>query len=172
MELLFKNKTTLSKENYMQLVHFHQEKNNWKYWLYTGIFSVLFILCIIFQVIAQNYFSACIILLALLFFWAYRLMEPYYKTKKELQSKKVQENLINYYFFYDTYFKIKNKIGTSKIKYYKIYRVYEKEDFFYLYFDKSNAFIIDKSGFTLGNKTTFSQFLKKKFPFKFKIENT
>ena len=30
MEALFKNKTKLSEENYLNLVQFHQKKNNWK----------------------------------------------------------------------------------------------------------------------------------------------
>lgn len=168
MQILFKNKTTLSPENYIHLVQFHQEKNNWKYWLYTAFVSTLFLVCISFQFVFQNYFIACIFLACFLVFLGYRFIQPYHKTKKELQSKKVQNNLVNYYFFYDNYFRIKNAIGNSKLKYYKLYRVYENDNYFYLYLDKNNSLIIEKFGFMIGDVTSFRNFMKRKVRFKFK----
>ena len=43
MEPLFRNKTTMSKEIYTQLLQFHQRKYNWKYWLYTAGLFLLFV---------------------------------------------------------------------------------------------------------------------------------
>ena len=168
MEPLFKNKTTLSKKNYIELVKFHQKKNNWKYYLYTAIFSILFVFCISVQIANKYYLPAIILFLCFFAFLAYRFIQPYYKTKKEFQSDKVQKNLVNYYFFYKEYFKVKNKMGSFKLRYYKIYRAYENENYFYLYLDKDYAFIIEKSGFIIGNKDEFRDFIKSKLRFKFK----
>lgn len=170
MQALFKNKTVLSSKNYLHLVDFHQKKNNWKYWLYTATLSLLFIIAISFQLIAKKYFIAVLLFVAFLAFLGYRFIQPYYKTKKELTSDKVQKNLINYYFFYEKYFRVKNTLGNSKLKYYKLYRVYENEQYFYLYLDKSNALIVEKNGFMIGNVNSFRNFIKNKVRFKFKKE--
>ncbi len=168
MEPLFKNKTTLSEKNYLDLVQFHQKKNNWKYWIYTAIVSILFVVIISYQVANHVYLHVSILAIFFIGFLLYRFVYPYYKTGKELKSDKVQNSLVNYYLFYDKYFKIKNKLGNSKIRYYKLYRVYESKNFFYLYLDKNNAFILEKSGFVIGNIDSFRKFMKNKMWLKFK----
>ncbi len=168
MKPLFKNKTTLSKKNYMSLLKFHQSKNNWKYWVYTAFFSVLFIICIIFQIVAKNYLISILIFLLFLTFLTYRFFFPTYKAKKELHSSKIQNNLVNYYMFFEKYFKIKNQISTAKIKYHKLYKAYNNNDYFYLYIDKNNAFIIEKTGFLIGDAKSFEKFMKRKLGIKWK----
>ena len=59
-------------------------------------------------------------------------------------------------------------MGSFKLRYYKIYRAYENKNYFYLYLNKDYAFIIEKSGFIIGNKDEFRNFIKSKFRFKFK----
>lgn len=168
MEPLFKNKTLLSEENYLDLVEFHQKKNNWKYWMYNFIFSCLFIFLIISHIVMHNYLYIFIFSFCFIIFLVYRFVYPYYKTSKELKSDKVQHNLENYYLFYEKYIKIKNKLGVSKIRYYKLYKVYENENYFYIYLNKTNAFILDKSGFLIGNVESFKKFMKGKVWLKFK----
>ena len=75
---------------------------------------------------------------------------------------------MNYYFFYENYFRVKNTIGNSKLKYYKLYRVYENENYFYLYLNKDNCLILEKSGFMIGSTDDFRSFMKNKVRFKFK----
>lgn len=168
MEPLFKNKTVMSRENYIHLLEFHQKKNNWKYWLYTAFFSVSFIFCTAVHIVNKNYSFALLFFLFFFGFLLYRFIEPYRKTEKELQSDKIQNNLVNYYFFYEKCFKVKNKLGNNTVKYHKLYKAYENENYFYLYLNKNVAFIIDKSGFTIGNEKSFEKFLKNKMWFKFK----
>ena len=168
MEPLFKNKTNLSKKNYIELVKFHQNKNNWKYFLYTAFYAFLFIICISIQIASKYYFPAILFFLFFLAFLAYRLIEPVYKTKKEYQSEKIQKNLVNYYLFYEKYLRIRNKMGNFKLKYNKIYKAFENDNFFYLYINKDYAFILEKSGFLIGNADSFEKFLKNKLRFKFK----
>lgn len=167
MEALFKNKTKLSEENYLNLVQFHQKKNNWKYRLYTIIVSILFIVIISFQISNHSFLQAIFLFVFFIGFILYRFISPYYKTYKELHSDKIKNTLINYYFFYDKYFKVKNKLGNSKIRYYKLYKVYENKNYFYLYLNKSTAFIVDKSCFTIGTSKDFQSFIKSKVWIKF-----
>ena len=107
MALLFKNKTTLSPKSYLDFETFHQKENNFKYYLYTLVFSLLFIICISFQITAKNYLIALLLFLCFATFLAYRFFYPYQETKKEYHSDKVQNNLVNNYFFYENYFKVK-----------------------------------------------------------------
>lgn len=168
MKPLFKNKTTLSKENYIDLVEFHQKQNNWKYWLYTVAFCIFLIVTIVAHLCNKNYGMALLIFIILLAFLAYRFIYPYYKTGKEYHSEKIQKSLVNLYYFYDKYFTIKNKLGNSKLRYRKLYRVYENDNYFYLYLDENNALILEKSGFEIGNSRDFKEFIKHKVKFKFK----
>ncbi len=168
MKILYKNKTVLSKKNYMNLVEFHQKKNNWKYWLYTFYISALLVIIVSFLIASGFIFQSLFLLICFIVFLIYRFIYPYYKTSKELHSDKIQKNLVNYYFFYEKYFKVKNKLGDSKINYTKLYRVYENENYFYLYFDKDNAFIVEKSGFLIGDVESFENFIKNKVWIKFK----
>lgn len=168
MQVLFKNKTILSTQNYTQLLKFHQKKNNGKYFLYTATFALLFVICISYQIVGKNYLIALLLFALFTGFLSYRFIQPYYKTKKEYHSDKVQKNLVNQYCFYDKYFEISNTLGNSKFKYYKLYRVYETSNYFYLYLNKTNALIIEKAGFMIGNSNSFKKFIKTKVGFKFK----
>ena len=46
-------------------------------------------------------------------------------------------------------------MGSDKIFYHKLYRVFETENYFYLYLDKTNILVLDKSGFLLGINSRF-----------------
>ena len=128
LNLLLKNKTTLSSKNYIELVKFHQKENNWKYFLYTAFYSILFVIFIAIQIASKYYFPAILVFICFFGFLVYRFIEPYYKTKKEFQSEKVQKNLVN----------------------------------------KDYAFILEKSGFLIGDADLFKKFIKNKIKFKFK----
>ena len=65
---------------------------------------------------------------------------------------------------------ITNKLQYSKVRYFKLYKIFETTDFFYLYIDKEHAFLIDKNGFTFGSAEEFSKFIHKKCLFKYKNE--
>ena len=59
-------------------------------------------------------------------------------------------------------------MGSDKIAYYKLYRVFETKNYFYLYLDKTNILVLDKSGFLLGTIQDFKRFMKHKMWLKFK----
>ena len=56
----------------------------------------------------------------------------------------------------------KDKRQISKMKYSKFYRVFETDDFFYLYIDRTHAFLLNKLTFKNNNPSDFSAFIKKK----------
>ena len=59
-------------------------------------------------------------------------------------------------------------MGNDKISYYKLYRVFETENYFYFYLDKTNILVLEKSGFLLGTIQDFEKFMKRKMWFRFK----
>ena len=168
MKPLFQNKTTLSKNIYIELLAFQQKKFGWRYTVYTAFFSLLFILLISF-LFANHYFAQGFIFFAIFVcFSTYQFIQPTRKNTKEFHSDKVQNNLVNTYSFYKNYFVIKNTMGSDKIAYYKLYRVFETKNYFYLYLDKTNILVLDKSGFLLGTIQDFKKFMKHKMWLKFK----
>ncbi|MCI9039703.1 MAG: YcxB family protein [Clostridia bacterium] len=168
MKPLFQNKTTLSKNIYIELLAFQQKKFGWRYTAYTAIFSLLFIL-LISLLFANHYFiHGFIFFVIFVCFSAYQFIQPTHKNTKEFHSDKVQNNLVNTYSFYENYFVIKNTMGSDKIFYHKLYRVFETKNYFYLYLDKTNILVLDKSGFLLGATQGFKEFIKHKMWLKFK----
>lgn len=168
MKPLFENKTTLSRDIYIELLDFQQKKFGLRYTVSTAIFALLFILLISF-LFANHYFAhGLIIFIIFACFLAYQFIQPTRKNTKEFHSDKVQNNLVNTYSFYENYFVVKNKIGKDKISYYKLYRVFEIENYFYLYLDKINILVLDKSGFLLGTAQDFKKFIKRKMWLRFK----
>ena len=167
-ELLFKNRTELSKQNYMILLKFHEQRNNWKYWAYTAFFSVVFLSYMIIQIINHSFIIAVLIFIFLLLFLGYRFLYPAYKVKKELNKEKIKNNMENCYLFYNKYFEITNENEDYKLRYHKINKIYENRNFFYLYLSKEDVLILNKSGFEIGNALEFKKFLKNKLKFKYK----
>ena len=68
--------------------------------------------------------------------------------------------------FYEKYFTISDSNNFEKIKYWKLYKIYETNDFFYLYINKDHAFLLEKNTFTKGDISTFYIFVKRKIWFK------
>ena len=52
-----------------------------------------------------------------------------------------------------------------------IKKSFETEDKFYLYLDKTDAFILDKQGFEIGKVDDFREFIKRKCIFRYKKYN-
>lgn len=168
MKILFKNITALNKDEYLELIKFHGKKNNLKYYSYTAVMGLILIIGMSYQIILKNY--VLLILLALIFigFLAYRFIEPYRKSEKEIKGEKIQGNLINTYIFYDENFVVKNKYGKDTLKYRKLFKVYENTNAFYLYINKEDVFIMEKDKFEIGNSEDFKEFISKKIGYKFK----
>ena len=107
MKILFKNTTTLNKDEYIELIKFHGKKNNLKYYSYTAVMALILIIGMSYQIVLKNYISLLLLALIFIGFLAYRLLSPYKKAEKEMNGEKLQGNLTNTYIFYDKNFIVK-----------------------------------------------------------------
>lgn len=95
-------------------------------------------------------------------------MHPISEVSKDFKSDKIQKEKEFTFVFYEKEFKVRDKINYETIKYRNLHKVFETKYFFYLYGDKTHAYLLDKSGFTKGTVDEFSNFMKKKFLWRFK----
>ncbi|MCI8353094.1 MAG: YcxB family protein [Clostridia bacterium] len=102
--------------------------------------------------------------MGLFLFW--RVFHPTFFVKKEAGSSKVKNQMKNTYSFYDKYMTIKNSKDDIKLSYYKLYNVFETENYFYLYINKNYSFVLAKDTFSIGNPNEFYKFMKKKLWYK------
>ena len=160
LKALFKNKTTYSKEIYDRFLEFHRNKFGFKYKLYNIIVIGIILACIVYSVGYKAYTTSVVFCIILVIFIIWRFLKPVAEVAKDYNSDKVKKSTIYTFNFYDKYFTVQDKKTVSKIKYYKLYRLFQTKDFFYLYIDKSHAFLIDKSGFFKGNSADFYKFIK------------
>ena len=161
MKVLFKNTTKYSKENCNNFINFHTnrywKKELIKYILIFLIFVYIFITNIIYK---NWYFLLDLILIGTLIYFTSKQNQE----KKRKERKKVKEYT---FFFYKRYIKIKYRREYDRILYFNIKKIFETEKNFFLYTDDTHSLILDKDGFVVGNEKDFSEFIKKKCPFKY-----
>lgn len=166
MNKLFENTTTYNSTEYRKFLEFHNKKYSFKYNLYTLFILFLLIFCMILQFMNSNINLGCLFLTVAICFLAYRIFRPYFFVKKESNSDKVKKQLTNTYSFYDKYMEIKNRNDFIKLKYYRLYKIFETDDSFYLYMNKDYSFVLSKNGFSIGKQEDFYKFIKKKLWFR------
>ena len=163
-EILFKNVTKYTTKNYDQFIEFHNKKYNFSNNFYTIIMTILLIYCIILN-IKQKSIPLILLFVALLI--GFLLWKIYFPMKR---YQKTQKNLANFketgfiFSFYDLYFLVDKK----PIYYFKLYRVFETKDYFYLYINPDYAMLVSKKGFEIGTAEEFNKFIKKKCLFKYR----
>lgn len=166
MKILFKNKTKYTKQAYEKYLQFHQNKYGHNYQFVTIVTILLLCFCIITNFKYSNYITAFLLVITLTIFCFYRFLSPTKKVQKELKSEKFEKEKEFTFAFYEKYFTISDKKFLDKIKYWQLHKVFETEDFFYLYINKDHAFLLDKSTFSNGDISEFLRFLKKKIWYK------
>lgn len=166
MEKLFENTTTYNSEIYDEFVKFHNHKYNLKYNLYTLFMLILIAFCMVSQFLNGTILLGILFGIIMLVFLIFRVFYPYFFVKKESNSNKVQKKLKNTYSFYDNYMEIKNINNTVKLNYYKLYKLFETENCFYLYINKNYSYVLAKDKFLIGNSEDFYKFMKKKLWYK------
>lgn len=163
MKLLFKNITIYNSKNYNQFIKFHGKKFNFSYNLYTLIMIGLLIYCIVLNILEKNLTLFLLFITLLLLIILFRLCLPvrrYQKTKKQFAENKNISITISFYKFYFN-------VGKKSFYYFKLYKVFETKEYFYLYLDEENAVLVNKKGFRLGTSEEFRNFIKKKCLFKY-----
>ena len=172
MNLLFKNTTRYSETLYKQFLEFHQNKYRFRYMLFTFIIVILLITLLIVQIKSYNYTFAFLFCFVITVFILWRYFHPTSIVTKELNSKKIKEQKSFTFEFYDKYFKVSNEDEYSIVKYHELRKIFDTKDFFYMYLDRKNAFILDKSCFEKGSSNEFSEFINKKCFFKYSIQKS
>lgn len=165
---LFKNKTTYTQDIYVEFLQFHSKTYSFSYTLYTVFWALLLLLCMYLSFGSGNFFQGTVLTLGLIVFILYRVYHPKNIVKKEKESDKFTNNNTNTFKFFDKNFEVKNNNGSFVFKYFMLHRIFETKDFFYLYVNRENAFLVSKSAFSLGTSDDFSKFIKKKCGIKFK----
>lgn len=158
MKPLFKNVTKYNSKNYNQFIEFHSKKYSFSHDFYTLIMSILLIYCIILNIKQKSLpfilLFSCILIIFLLL-RLYIPMRRYQDTKKKYSKNRESCFTFSFYNFYFT-------INKNTFYYFKLYKVYETKDYFYLYIDDENAAMVSKNGFKVGTAEEFSKFIKKK----------
>ena len=149
MELLFKNTTKFSENIYTDFLLFHNKTYRFSYYLYTIGISFLLLFCIAGHIAYQNYFLLVVFLLLLFIFLYWRTSHPTKTIKKEYEGEKITKQQEITYLFYPNYFEVHYQDSINVMYYRNIYRVFETDAFFYLYLDKTHAFLIDKETFSI-----------------------
>lgn len=167
-EKLFENTTSYSTDDYIEFLKFHNKKFSIYYMLYTAFWVFLFLFCIVLSFRYNSRIQGVFITILLVSFVAYRTIKPNMIVDNEMKSDKYGKDSANTFSFYDKDFEIENNKGKFKYKYSIFRKVYETDDFFYLYVTKENAFLVSKNTFSLGNATNFAKFMKQKCGFKYK----
>lgn len=171
-KMLFKNYTKYSKKNYNKFVQFHNSKFGLIYDIYTIVVFILLIYCFIVAIIGKSVLLSIVFFIAMCVFVIYRLFQPLYSYKKQTKSKTISKETDIVLYFYEKAFKVRENARMVRIRYWQLHKVYETDNFFYLYLTKKNAILVDKQGFTLGNANQFSNFMKKKMKLKYKYEKS
>lgn len=168
LRILFKNKTKYTEQKYNEFLEFHNNKFGFKNTFYILFISMLILFFIILYGYNHFYLHSFLCFLILLFFLYWKTIRPFMEVKKDFESEKITQEKVFKFIFCDKYFKIYNNLQYSKIKYLKLYKIFETKDFVYFYLDNEHALILDKKGFYYGNSEDFSKFIKKKCLYKYK----
>lgn len=162
MKALFKNKTSYSKDVYDNFLEFHGKKFGFRFKLYNILIIAIILSCIVYLVAYNIYSSAIVFCLILVIFIVWRFLKPISLVNKEYCSDKIRNSTTYIFNFYEKYFTVQDKKNISKVKYHKLHKIFDAQNFFYLYVDNTYAFLIDKSGFVKGDPNNFYVFIKKK----------
>ena len=173
LKILFKNITKYDKEIYTDFLKFHQKVFGLKYSLYTAFVIGLLLILVAMQIRNHNMNLAIILCSIITGFFLWRYLHPASEVTKEFNSAKIQNEKEFTFTFYEKKIKIRenDKLETYMIKYNELYKIYETEEFFYLYTDNRHALLINTNSFIIGNSEDFSEFIKKKCKFKYKFRN-
>ncbi len=162
LKILFKNTTKYTKSIYDTFLDFHRKKYYCTYTAYTLLVITFILFFLILQIKFHNHAFAFMVCCGLTFFIFWRFFRPVSEISKEYKSDKIQKQKLFTFKFYDKLFIVQDNKQFSEIKYYQLYKVFETDDFFYLYIDKTHSFLLDKSCFKENNPNDFSEKKKKK----------
>lgn len=165
MKILFKNTTKYTKENCNNFVEFHSRKYGKKELTKIILITLCIIYILIFNIIYKNWLLILgVIAIGIIIY----LIQNIKLEKDKKTRKKVKEFT---FYFYENYIKIKYRRQFERLKYFQIHKIFETDEYFFLYLDEKSSLILSKEGFEVGRPKEFSKFIKNKCPLKYKNED-
>lgn len=163
-QLLFKNMTIYNSKNYNKFLEFHNKRYELSYNFYTIIMSILLGYCVIINLKHKNILLILIFLMLFVGFLFFRFYLPIRRVKNTSSNIKKTTNTKHIFLFYNFYLKVDKQI----MYYFKLYKVFETKDYFYLYINPDYSLMLNKNGFEKGNVDEFRKFIKKKCLLKYR----
>lgn len=167
-EILFKNVTRYNTKNYNEFIEFHNKKYTFSNNFYTIIMTILLVYCLVLNIKQKSLPLILLFTVLLIGFLLWRIYFPikrYQKTQKNLTKTKSTSFTFS---FYNLYFQLDQKT----IYYFKLYKVFETKEYFYLYINPDYAMLVSKKGFEIGTAEEFSKFIQKKCFFKYRKQKS
>ena len=161
MKILFKNTTKYTKENCNNFLEFHTNKYGKKELLKMILFGICILYILIFNIVYKNWL---LVLGTILLSGMIYLIEKKKSVKQQRNKNKEKEFT---FYFYEKHIKIKYRREFERLKYFQFHKIFETDEFFFLYLDDKKSLILSKNGFEIGNPKEFSKFIKNKCPFKY-----
>ena len=161
MKILFKNITKYDKVNCNNFMNFHKEKYGKKDLIRVILMIIVAIYMIVFNMILNNWILLLGVILTCVFIY-------FIAKKKKDKKRQKQKNKEFTFDFYERNIKVKQQKQIQTIRYFEIRKIFETEKNFFLYTDDTHSLILDKEGFSIGTSKEFTEFIKKKCPFKYK----
>lgn len=170
MIVKFENITKNDEKTYQDFLRFHTEKYFMRYVIKTlGIIAIL-IYMIVSVISFKIWKLVSVLVIGLISYIIYRIYSQKKIVKDELKSSKIVEKETFIFKFYDKIINIDTGNQVQEIRYKNICKAFEVKKYFYLYIDKTHAFILDKNGFVNQNNNEFKKFLKNKLKRRFKYK--
>ena len=152
MKVLFKNTTKYTKENcnqFLQFIEFHSKKYGKKELIKLILFGIAILYILTFNIFYRNWILVLSLLALGIILYVLRNMQI---AEKEKKQKKVKEFT---FYFYERYIKIKHRREFERLPYFKLHKVFETQEYFYLYLDEKSSLILRKDGFEIGTPEEF-----------------
>lgn len=168
MNVIFKNTTKYTEEQYWKFLKFHDSKYGIQYRILTIVVAIIILYLVAANIVAKNLNLVYILFIAFVIFLFYRYFSQEKIVKDEIQGESIKKQKEYTFTFYENCLNIQDDCEEQDVLYKQLYRVFETSEYFYIYTDKTHSLMLSKSGFEVGNPEDFAVFMKKKFAYKFK----
>ncbi len=164
-EIKIKNQTTYDYAAYLELNKFNLYTRRRASLTFLIVCIVILMLSGIFLIALDRVVNGIFYMCIAAFFIVFTIMLPHIQSKKVYRSDNLlnQDGLHNEFLFYENELEVINQFSNTKLEYEKIYQAYETNDYFYLFMNKIQTFIVEKSGFeSTGDMEKFRELIKEK----------
>ena len=168
MEPLFENKTDCSQKDYDIFLESYKNEFATSDYIYIIVYIIFFGICIFLAFSKKEYILGIALIAGLCIYLWFKLFRIAKLVEKTKESQKNGKFFVNKYAFYKNFFTIESTQGNTQFLYFKLYKIVETKEYFYIYVTREFAYIVSKDGFIKGNKEEFSKFMKKKVFTKYK----